>query len=32
MYGYSPEVSIVPDVLPYKFADAKEKYKTVKLK
>ncbi len=31
-FKFSTEVSIVPDVLPYKFADAKEKYKDQSIK
>jgi PhoPQ-activated pathogenicity-related protein len=31
-FKFTTEVSIVPDVLPYKFADAREKYKNTKLK
>ena len=31
-FKFSTEVSIVPDVLPYKFADAKEKYKDKSVK
>lgn len=31
-FKFTTEVSIVPDVLPFKFADAKEKYKNTKLK